>query len=80
MIKDSTEIEILTFINRISSDAHMKVMLEVKGGLKEFQMAALFQFYCHERCGAFHKAYDCICASGRDNATLHYVENNKTLD
>jgi len=42
VIKDSTEIEILKFINRISSDAHMKVMLEVKNGLKEYQMAALF--------------------------------------
>ena len=55
-------------------------MLEVKNGLKEYQMAALFQFYCAERCGAFHKAYDCICASGRDNATLHYISNDNTLN
>ena len=43
-------------------------------------MAALFRFYCAERLGAFISAYECICASGADNATLHYIVNDKILN
>ena len=50
-------------------------MKEVKAGLKEYQMSALFRFHCFERCGAFHKSYDCICPSGMSNAILHYNKN-----
>ena len=28
-----------------------------------------------ERCGAKHKSYECICAHGEGNATLHYHSN-----
>lgn len=33
-----------------------------------------------ERIGSQHKSYDCICASGIGNATLHYVDNDKVLE
>lgn len=59
-------------VTKLSSDAHIAVMRNVKPGLKEHQMEALFKFYMQERCGAKHKAYDCICASGVGCATLHY--------
>jgi len=43
-------------------------------------MEALFRFYVHERCGAKHKSYDCICASGKSPSTLHYVNNDKKIE
>lgn len=30
-------------------------------------------------CGAKFAAYDCICASGRNPATLHYVVNDQLI-
>lgn len=42
-------------------------------------MEALFRFYMCERLGSKHKAYDCICASGEGNATLHYMSNLKII-
>jgi len=42
-------------------------------------MESLFRFYMAERCGSKHKSYDCICASGCGNATLHYNVNDKIL-
>jgi len=79
VIKDDTEIEIMSFITKISSDAHIYVMQNVRPGLKEFQLEALFRFYVMERCGAKHKSYDCICATGLKPATLHYNINSQSI-
>lgn len=54
-------------------------MRNVKPGLKEIQMEALFRFYMLERIGTRHKAYNCIAACGKGNATLHYFRNDKIL-
>jgi len=54
-------------------------MKEVRPGLREFQMAALFRFHCFERCGAIHKSYDCICATGENSSTLHYNKNELSI-
>jgi len=78
-IKSEDEIEIMRFVNKISSDAHIRVLRNAKAGLKEFQIEALFKFHSFERCGARFQAYDCICASGHDAATLHYICNDKVL-
>jgi len=78
-IKSKEEIEILRFVNQMSSEAHIRVLKNSKAGLKEYQIEALFKFHGFERCGARFQAYDCICASGHDSATLHYICNDKVL-
>ncbi|EGR27625.1 metallopeptidase family m24, putative [Ichthyophthirius multifiliis] len=78
-IKHPEEIEQLMFINKISSDAHVRVMQNTYPHLKEYQMESLFKFHVQERCGSKAKAYDCICASGQGNATLHYNANTKLI-
>jgi len=78
-IKSKEEIEILRFVNQMSSEAHIRVLKNAKAGLKEYQIEALFKFHGFERCGARFQAYDCICASGHDSATLHYICNDKIL-
>ena len=57
----------------------MRVMANTKPLLREFQMESLFKFHVQERCGSKGKSYDCICASGKGNATLHYNVNDKVV-
>ena len=78
-IKSEEEVNILRFVNKISSEAHIRVLHNAKVGLKEYQIEALFRFHGFERCGARFLAYNCICASGPDAATLHYICNDKVL-
>jgi Xaa-Pro dipeptidase len=78
-IKSPQEIEIMKFVNKLSSDAHVRVLKNAKAGLKEYQIEALFKFHNFERSGCRFMAYDCICAGGRDSATLHYICNDKVL-
>lgn len=42
-------------------------------------MEALFQYSNFVNFGCRFSAYECICASGRNGATLHYEDNNKTI-
>jgi len=79
VIKTQQEIDIMRFVNRTASDAHVRVLRNAKAGLKEYQIEALFKFHAFERCGARFMAYDCICASGRNSATLHYICNDNVL-
>lgn len=54
-------------------------MRNVRPGLMEFQLEAIFKFHVFERCGAINKPYDGIVASGRSPATLHYNINQKEI-
>lgn len=44
VIKTEEEIELLRFVCKLSTDAHIKVMRETKAGLTQIQMHALFNF------------------------------------
>lgn len=51
-IKTEEELEVLRYINKISSEAHCKVMSAIKPGMMEYQMEALFQYHCYHDGGA----------------------------
>jgi Xaa-Pro dipeptidase len=78
--KSAAEIEVLRFVCMLSSEAHERVLRNIKVGNKEYQIEALFQFHNHVTSGAKFNAYDCICASGRNAGTLHYNVNDKYLN
>lgn len=65
---------------KLATDAHIKVMKSAKAGLLQLQMHAVFQFEHTIRCGCNHMGFDSICSSGRDCATLHYIENDKIIE
>lgn len=79
-VKSEMEFELIKFVCKHSCDAHIRCMREVKAGLREMQIQGLFRFHMIDRIGSQHKSYDCICASGCDNATLHYINNDKILE
>jgi len=83
VIKSDLELDLLRYVNRVSSDAHRTVMKKIKAGLSEFQMEAVFLYECYYKGGCRHCSYTCICASGDNGATLHYghagAPNNKQI-
>ncbi len=80
LIKSNGEIELLRMANKISGEAHIKLMQAAKNGSAptEHEIYALF---CYEtaRKGSFHQAYHPICAGGCHAAALHYVKDRGPL-
>lgn len=37
------------------------------------------KYHCLSTCGARFEPYNCICASGRNASTLHYIVNDKLI-
>ena len=71
-VKTAAEVELLRFVCRVSSDAHVAVMRTARAGMREYELEALFQFECYIRGGCRLQGYTCICATGPRSAILHY--------
>jgi Xaa-Pro dipeptidase len=77
-VKDAYEIALIRRANQISSQAHRDCFKAVKTAKNERELEAVFVARCM-REGCRKQAYDCICATGADGATLHYVRNDKDI-
>ena len=71
-IKTPAEIEVLRYVNYVSSMAHSEVMRAAEAGMMEYQLESLFQHHTYTHGGCRHMAYTCICACGPNPAVLHY--------
>lgn len=82
--KTKMELDVMRYVNRISSEAHKEVMKRVRPGHKEYQLESVFEHYVYARGGMRFTSYTCIAASGDNCATLHYghagAPNDKTID
>lgn len=78
LIKDATEIDIMTRAGKISSDAHERAMRMAKPGMFEYQVEAevLHEFI---KNGARQPAYGSIVATGGNACVLHYRENSAPI-
>ena len=79
VIKTQKEIELLTWINGVSSRAHIDVMQKCKPQMSQHQLEAMFSFHCFFHGGMRQMSYSCICATGNSCAVLHYPDNDKTI-
>ena len=75
--KDAHEIALIRHANAISSEAHREVMRIAKRAKNEAELMGTFIGTCIAN-GGREQAYGCICASGMNAATLHYVHNDLT--
>ena len=78
VVKDDFEIGLIRHANAISSHAHIEVMRMVKTARNERELMGTFVGACISN-GGREQAYGCICASGTNAATLHYVHNDLSL-
>ncbi|KAL7727009.1 hypothetical protein ACLKA6_010052 [Drosophila palustris] len=72
VIKSAEEIEVLRYVAKVSSDAHIKVMQFIRPGRMEFEGEAVFLHHAYAVGGCRHASYTCICGSGTNSAILHY--------
>lgn len=72
VFKTPQELEVMRYVNRVSSEAHKEVMKRVRPGMAEFEIESLFRHFCYSQGGCRHMSYTCIGASGHNCATLHY--------
>lgn len=79
VVKDEHEIALIRHANIVSSYAHEQVLASVKRASNERELNAIFVMHCHANA-CKDQAYGCICASGTNASTLHYVHNDLPLD
>ena len=72
VIKSEDEIDLLRWVNGVSSAAHIEVMRRCKPGIMEYQLEAAFLHEIYARGGCRFSAYTCICGCGPHSAVLHY--------
>lgn len=72
VFKTELELNVMRYVNRISSEAHRQVMRKMKPGIYEYQAEAIFLQYTYYVGGCRNVAYTCICAAGESAAVLHY--------
>jgi Xaa-Pro dipeptidase len=70
--KSPEEIELLAWVNGVSSAAHVEVMRRCRPGLAEYQLEAAFLHDVYARAGCRFTAYTGICGGGPHSAVLHY--------
>mmetsp|Transcript_38108 Transcript_38108/g.98782 ORF Transcript_38108/g.98782 Transcript_38108/m.98782 type:complete len:532 (-) Transcript_38108:108-1703(-) len=71
LVKSPKELEVLQYVNDVSSHAHVAAMRTSRPMQREHLAEATFRYQSMLR-GCFRTGYDCICGSGRRNAILHY--------
>ena len=79
-IKNEREKKLLKYIADISNEAHMALMKYMKPGLNERDTENFFLQYLRDKYYTRFWAYGCICASGANAATLHYILNNRDME
>eukprot|EP00594_Rhizosolenia_setigera_P003419 CAMPEP_0178943842 /NCGR_PEP_ID=MMETSP0789-20121207/2813_1 /TAXON_ID=3005 /ORGANISM="Rhizosolenia setigera, Strain CCMP 1694" /LENGTH=492 /DNA_ID=CAMNT_0020623485 /DNA_START=84 /DNA_END=1562 /DNA_ORIENTATION=+ len=72
VIKSKQEKELLRHVTKVTSQAHVFVMRNIKIGMAEYQLESLFRHYCYFNFGHRHTSYTSICGCGPNSAVLHY--------
>ena len=64
LIKTADEIDLLRYVNGVTSAAHVEVMQRIRPGMTEYHLEAIFLHEIYMRGGCRFTAYHCICGCG----------------
>ena len=78
MIKDSSEIVLITKAAHISAMAHREAMMSCKPGTSEYELQAVYE-YVFRRMGSEFNAYPCIVGAAENSIVLHYESNRRPI-
>ena len=83
VIKSQKELDVMKFVAKISSQAHMHVIKKAKQCKRENELEATFLYYINKYYGCRYISYTCICGSGPNSSILHYghagAPNNRKI-
>jgi len=74
VIKSAKELEVMRYVCKVSSHAHVEVMRHCATARpqREYELESVFLHDVYKNGGCRHVSYTCICASGHHSSTLHY--------
>ncbi|KAG5466816.1 hypothetical protein LSCM1_00993 [Leishmania martiniquensis] len=78
--KTALEADVLRYVCKVSSAAHVKVMQLAKPGMSQHHLESTFLHDVYYNGGCRRVSYTCICATGCHAATLHYPDNNRAIE
>lgn len=70
--KTPEEIEVMRYVSKISSEAHVEVMRSCKPGMMEYQLESIFLHKAYFNGGCRFAPYTAIIGAGEHGAFLHY--------
>lgn len=79
VIKSPAEIELLRKAAKIAVKAHIEMIKTTRPGMREYELAALYE-YLVKREGAQDLAYYMIICSGENHPYLHYYKHDRLLE
>ena len=77
--KKPAEIELLREAGRIAVKAHIELMRSTRVGMYEYELAALYEYYC-KKAGAQNLAYYMIISSAENHPYAHYYKHDRKLE
>lgn len=80
LFKLDCEKEILRTTAKMSCEAICELIKAMRPGLNERDMENIYLQYLRSKYYLRSYGFNCICASGKNSATLHYDHNNKTIN
>ena len=78
VFKSPAEIDLMRKAGKIAVNAHIEMMKATRPGMYEYELAALYEYYCKKE-GAQNLAYYAIICSGPNHPYLHYYKHDRLL-
>lgn len=77
--KDISELSRITEAVKIADDALKYTLQRIRPGMREFEVAAMLEFYMRRSHGAL-PSFDTVCASGKRSALPHGTASHKIIE
>jgi Xaa-Pro aminopeptidase len=77
-IKSPAEVDLMRKAARIGVKAHIEMMKATRPGMREYELAALYEYLCKKE-GAQDLAYYLIMCSGENHPYVHYHKHDRVL-